>query len=47
MERDIERWQIGKEEVEDDCRRATKEKGSRRGSYSHRGGSYKGGRDIG
>jgi hypothetical protein len=46
-ERDIERWRVGEEEVEDDRRRAAKEKGSRRGSRSCRGGSYKGGRDMG
>jgi len=46
-ERDVERWRAGEEEVEDDRRRAAKGKGSRRGSRSRRGGSYKGGRDMG
>jgi len=43
----MERWQAGKEKAEDDRRRAAKGKGSHRGSRSRRGGSYKGGRDIG
>ena len=47
MERDIERWRVGEEEVKDNRRRAAKGKGSYRGSCSRRGGSYKGGRDIG
>jgi len=38
---------VGEEEVEDNRRRAAKGKGSRRGSYSRRGKSYKGGRDVG
>jgi len=38
---------VGEEEVENNHRRATKGKGSYRGSCSRRGGSYKGGKNIG
>jgi hypothetical protein len=42
----MERWRVGKEKAEDG--RPARREGSRRGSYSRRGGSYKGGRgDIG
>jgi len=43
----VERWRAGKEEVENNRRRAAKGKGSYRGSCSRRGGSYKEGRDMG
>ena len=40
MEKDIERWRAGKEEVKD--KKVVKGEGSHRGSNSYMGGSYKG-----